>query len=337
MGVLAGRVMSITRLAPDSLEPCGGAVLAGRQAPRRGGSDYTERMSDPDSLRQELSQPFELEDDSVEAYRRDGFVRLEKVLSADALDHYGVAITQQVAARNSLAEVDWSERTTYERAFVQVMNLWRDDPVVRELVFSTRLAQIAAELMGARGVRLYHDQALYKEPSPSAGVGGHTPWHVDQFYWPIEGTNTVTAWIPLQPVPEEMGPLSFAVGSHQFEAGRDLAISDESEEQLSAALVGAGFEADSAPYELGEVSFHAGWTFHRAGANRSDSVRRVMTIIYLDVEARVKHPENDNQQLDLETWLPGVAAGEVAASPINPVLWTRRAKQPGAGSVERQF
>ena len=98
-----------------------------------------------------------------------------------------------------------------------------------------------------------------------------------------------------------MGPLAFAAGSQHFESGRDLEISDESEASLEAALAEAGFESDCMPYEAGDVSFHAGWTFHRAGANRSRSVRRVMTIIYLDAEARMKEPENDSQQLDLET------------------------------------
>lgn len=59
------------------------------------------------------------------------------------------------------------------------------------------------------GVRLYHDQALYKE----AG-GGPTPWHADQYYWPLTTDRIVTAWIPLQPVSADMGPLAFAERTH---------------------------------------------------------------------------------------------------------------------------
>ena len=58
---------------------------------------------------------------------------------------------------------------------VQVMNLWERDADVRKFVFGTRLARVAAELMGVSGVRLYHDQALCKLPG-----GGPTPWHADQ-------------------------------------------------------------------------------------------------------------------------------------------------------------
>src|SRR6059058_1870777 len=64
------------------------------------------------------------------------------------------------------------ERDTYGKAFLQVPNLWQRDEDVRAFVFARRFAQVAAALLGVDGVRLYHDQALFKEPS-----GGATPWH----------------------------------------------------------------------------------------------------------------------------------------------------------------
>lgn len=53
-----------------------------------------------------------------------------------------------------------------------------------------------------KGVRVYHDQALNKEPH-----GGYTPWHCDGFYWPVQSDKIVTAWIPLQ-VGSTPAPLS---------------------------------------------------------------------------------------------------------------------------------
>ncbi len=96
--------------------------------------------------------------------------------------------------------------------------------MINEFVRGKRLARLATELLQVSGVRLYHDQALYKE----AG-GGYTPWHVDQYYWPLNTEKSVTAWIPLHAVPLENGPLSFSVGSQRIKIGRDLEISDESE------------------------------------------------------------------------------------------------------------
>jgi hypothetical protein len=70
------------------------------------------------------------------------------------------------------------------------------------------------------------------------------------------------------------------------------------------------------------VSFHPGWVFHRAGPNRSDQMRQVMTVIYMDQDMRLKTPENPNQQQDWDTWCPGATVGEVIDSPINPILYT---------------
>lgn len=205
------------------------------------------------------------------------------------------------------------QRGTYGKAFLQSINLWRRLPGVHPLVLSPLLARTAARLMGCRAVRIYHDQALYKEPG-----GGITPWHVDQHYWPLATTRTITAWIPLLDVPAEMGPLEFALGSQRCDFGRELAISDESERLAAASLRDLPWRAR--PYRLGDVSFHAGWTWHRSGANTSGAMRAVMTVIYYDADALVAEPANNDQRNDLAAWLPGCLPGQPAASVLNPVL-----------------
>lgn len=262
-----------------------------------------------------IDQPFDVPAETVARYREEGFVRLPGVLSADTLQTYGDEITRLTLALNT-QDKPLAERDTYDRAFLQVMNLWRESETVRAFVHGQRLAGIAARLMGVRSVRLYHDQSLYKEPS-----GGITPAHADQYYWPLASERTVTVWIPLQPVPLEMGPLEFYKGSHLTDLGRDLPISDESEERITAAMEAQGFPIDSAPYALGDVSFHSGWTFHRAGANRSGRPRSVMTMIYMDAEITVAPPANVMQEGDLAQWLPGLKPGDRAASHLNPVLF----------------
>lgn len=267
-------------------------------------------------LQTELDAPYTLPQDAIAFYRKNGYVKLKHVLSPDVLAYYGDIITEQVIRLNTLTK-PMSERTTYERAFLQIMNLWREDEQVREFVFSKRLARIAAELMGVDAVRLYHDQALYKEPS-----GGITPWHADQFYWPLDSPNTVTVWIPLQDTPMDMGPLAFAEGSQNVAIGRDLEISDDSERILSETLEKQNFNIHDTPFELGEVSYHAGWTFHRAGPNTSTQPRRVMTIIYMDKNQRIMQPKNSYQVADHAKWLNHVAVGQEPQDELNPVLFS---------------
>ena len=266
-------------------------------------------------LKEELNTPYVVSPEAIAFYQEYGYVKLKNVLSAEVLAYYGDVITDLVFKLNKLTK-PMEERTTYERAFLQIMNLWREDETAKEFVFSKRLAQIAADLMGVEGVRLYHDQALYKEPS-----GGITPWHADQFYWPLASPKTVTIWIPLQATPMDMGPLAFAEKSQAVEIGRDLEISDESEALMSQSLT--QFNLNETPFELGEVSYHAGWLFHRAGANLSNRPRKVMTMIYMDKDQRIIQPKNSYQQADWETWLASSPVGSVPDSPLNPILYSR--------------
>jgi ectoine hydroxylase-related dioxygenase (phytanoyl-CoA dioxygenase family) len=263
-----------------------------------------------------LEIPYTLTPEQVAFYQQNNYIKLKDVLDAASLAFFQDHITQVVLELQQKLP-DLNARDTYGKAFLQAFNLWRKNPSVVPLVFSKRLAQIATELMQCSGVRLYHDQALFKE----AG-GGITPWHADQYYWPLSNSNTVTAWIPLTAIPLEMGPLEFSAGSQAIVEGRELSISDESEKEISKNLKINDFEHVVEPYDLGEVSFHSGWIFHRAGANLSNQMRKVMTIIYMDESMSAVEPSNENQANDLATWCPGVKPGDTINSELNPVLFT---------------
>lgn len=275
-----------------------------------------ETTIDKETLLNELDLPYTVSPEAIEFYQQNGYVKLKHVLSQAVIDYYGTIITDLVFRLNTLIK-PMEERTTYERAFLQIMNLWLENAEAKEFVFSKRLAKIATDLMGVQGVRIYHDQALYKEPS-----GGITPWHADQFYWPLASPNTVTVWIPLQETPMEMGPLAFAEGSQRVEIGRDLEISDESEKILADELQKQNFTVYDAPFDLGEVSYHAGWTFHRAGPNVSDRPRGVMTMIYMDKDQVIMQPRNKYQVADHAKWLNNVPVGSKPQDELNPVLFS---------------
>lgn len=263
-----------------------------------------------------LDTPYPLTDAHTARFREDGFIKLPGVFDGPTLAEFDREITRLTMERNPLADVPLERRDTYGKAFIQVGNLWTMSREAQRLSFSRRLAGIAAGLLGTRGVRMWHDQALYKEPG-----GGFTPWHADQQYWPMASGLCVTAWIPLQAVPRELGPLSFAPGSHLKKIGRDLEISDESERLIREALREHGLVEVAEPYAEGDVSFHLGWTLHRAGPNTSDRPRKVHTVIYMDVDMRLAEPRNANQRSDHETWTPSTQVGEIMDDPLNPVLY----------------
>lgn len=280
------------------------APLSSRSEPRQHASD-------------DLDAFYPVSQDQLAFFRHNGYIKLKDVLSRRTLEYYGAEITRRVLEL-CRAHLPLEERSTYGKAFLQIGNLQQHSEIVATFVRSRRLAQIAADLLEVGGVRLYHDQALYKEPG-----GGITPWHADQYYWPLATDRSVTAWIPLQHTPLEMGPLSFCANSHRLDLERGLEIGDESEERIQRKVLSAGLAVDEGAFALGEVSYHLGWTFHRAGANATDQPRGVMTVIYIDEQMRLANPTNRNQQADWSRWMPGAQVGEIIDTPNNPVVFHR--------------
>jgi ectoine hydroxylase-related dioxygenase (phytanoyl-CoA dioxygenase family) len=263
-----------------------------------------------------LDQPYQLPQNAIDFFQKNRYIKLKNVFDAETLAFYSEVISKKVAELNK-NDKPLDLRDTYGKAFLQIFNLWRQDEHIKDFVFSKRLGKIAADLMQTKGVRMYHDQALYKE-----GGGGITPWHADQYYWPLSTDKTITAWIPLQAVPLEMGPLEFSAGSHVIVEGRELAIGDDSEVIIQKKLRVTDFKHVIEPFDLGEVSFHSGWVFHRAGANTTQSMRKVMTVIYMDKNMVLQEPENENQVNDWNTWCSGAKIGEVIDTPLNPVIYS---------------
>jgi ectoine hydroxylase-related dioxygenase (phytanoyl-CoA dioxygenase family) len=187
-----------------------------------------------------LTSRYDLPQSIIEGYEKNGHTLIRGLATTEEVAVYRDLIThstQEFAKTYKPLE----ERDTYGKAFIQNINLWQHDAQVRQFTFAKRFAQVAADLMGVTGVRLYHDQALYKE----AG-GGHTPWHQDQQYWPLDGVKCVTLWMPLVDITEGMGSLKFASGSQNLGYLGAMNISDDSEVQLENLIKERGYPAFSA-------------------------------------------------------------------------------------------
>lgn len=261
-----------------------------------------------------LSTPYSLSAAEIQSFQENGHVYLPAVLPSEQLAPYRQEILAWAEAFKR-SQKPMEERDTYGKAFLQMMNLWEDNERIREFTLAKRFAGIAAQLLGVKSVRLYHDQALFKEPG-----GGLTPWHQDQYYWPLDTSKTVTMWMPLVDIQEGMGMLTFA-SKTQHEQVPLMEISDDSEKMISNYVKEKGFEiVAQRTMKAGDATFHQGWTLHAAPGNESQTMREVMTIIYMDAEAAIIAPKNKNQEADRQRWLRGLPAGAPAASDLNPVL-----------------
>lgn len=265
-----------------------------------------------------LDGTFDVPRSAVAEYREKGHTCLRGLASTDEAAAWRPILAAAArAGRHDTRPLE--ERDTYGRAFVQVPNLWERDAATKGFVFARRFARAAAELMGVDGVRLYHDQALFKEPG-----GGRTPWHRDQFYWPLDTAHTITLWMPLVDVPEEVGSMHFASGSQRLPDLGEAAIGDASDAHFGREVAERGLPVEThGALRAGDATFHAGWTLHRADANPTTEMREVMTIIYFADGTRVGTLDHPNREFDQKVWLPRCATGELAASRKNPVLWSR--------------
>lgn len=268
-----------------------------------------------------LESDYELTPEQITNYRKNGHIFLGSVAAPEEIGVYRTAISDEVKRLNNQNK-PLHERDTYGKAFIQIGNLRRKSEIVKKFVMARRFAKIAADLMGVDGVRIFHDQALFKEPG-----GGHTPWHQDQIYWPLDTDKTITMWMPLVDISEEMGSMSFISESHTTGdlSKKLIEISDESHSIFEEYIERNKLEPITyGAMAAGDATFHAGWTVHSAPANPTNSMRKIMAIIYYADGTRVSEVETEERQMNLDVCLPGLKPGDLAATSVNPLVYSRK-------------
>ena len=267
-------------------------------------------MPSDSELEDELSTPYNLTEVHHLAFRQDGFVKLPNVLSPEAIGRLRVELI-------SLLNKTFSKNNRSKR-FLSLEMMWIESPIIRQYVLSPRIAKISADLLSVKSVRLYHDNALSKEPGC-----GRTPWHYDDHHFPLETNNVVTAWMPAQQVPTAMGPLSFAKPLNVFNLVKNINFNKNDtsyDKKVTEAFKAHNVAIDCKPFEIGEASFHHNLSFHTAGDNMTSQSRIVLANTYFADGARVIN-EPTMVSGDWQKFIPGVGPGEIVASELNPVCW----------------
>ncbi len=246
-----------------------------------------------------------------------GYLVVRGLLAPVEIARFGAAVDRAVAARCAHDQRSLEERSRYEQSFRQCINLWEDFADVRPLSFHAKIAQTAAELLDQPALRLWHDQALYKE-----GGGRATDPHHDQPYWPLAEANTITAWIAFDGADHETGCMGYVPGSHRFGVRKFANIFTEAGFDLEKGEEARGVPPEFAPVQAGDVAFHHGMTIHLARANQTQRTRRVHTMIYFadgstrKANAKHRHPSVDRA---------GIEPGAPVRSAVTPIAWPRAA------------
>lgn len=262
----------------------------------------------------------------VQAFRRDGAVCVRGVFAAGEIALLERGIERNLAAPSPRALVA-SAAGDPGRFFEDFCN-WREIPEYEELIRGSRAGAMAGELMGARHVRLYHDHLLVKEP----GTRQPTPWHQDQPYYNVEGAQTCSMWLPVDPVTRE-ATLEFVAGSHLgpwlmprtfldgqskwFPDGSLAELPDIDADRDEQAIRGWALEPGDA------VFFHM-LTLHAAGGVSGARRRRAFSVRFLGDDV-IHAPRPWPTSPEFPGLVDELPAGAPMDHPLFPVVWERGA------------
>ena len=88
---------------------------------------------------------------------------------------------------------------------------WQRISEFKKFAEESPAAQIVAEGTDSKSIQLFHEHIFIKDP----GTVKETPWHQDMPYYCIDGNDTGSFWIPLDPITKD-NSLKIILGSHKL-------------------------------------------------------------------------------------------------------------------------
>lgn len=264
----------------------------------------------------------------VEAFQRDGAVCIKGIFTPTEIDALKKGIDSNVAHPSERSKV--ASRPEDPGWFFEDFCNWQSNDAYKSFIRNSPAPTAAAALMRSSAVRLYHDHLLIKEP----GTVQRTPWHQDQPYYNIEGSQTVSMWIPVDPVPEDAS-LEFVAGSHKGPWLMPRTFMDKQAKWFPEGSLAdlPDIEADRASYPIKKwalepgdmVCFHM-LTLHAAAG--ATTRRRAFSIRFMG--DNVRHaPRPWVTSPDFPGLVDELAAGAEMDHSLFPVVWTKEAGQVG--------
>src|SRR3954451_24217080 len=262
-------------------------------------------------------------EDVVGTFERDGVALLPGLLTEEEVEVLRRGVDRNLADLSPLGMN--ATKPGQPGAFVEDFRNWERIPEYREVIEGSALAETAGRLLGSREVRLFHDHLLVKE----AGTLDRSPWHQDQPYYCIDGAQTVSFWIPLDPSARP-STLEFVAGSHaggrwymprSFVKGTAMVFEDGALEEVPDV------DADREAWEIrgwemspGDAVAFNMLTLHAAAGSparrRAFSVRLTGDDVTWAPRPHRTSPPFDDVEL---------AAGAPLDHPAFPVVWSRGA------------
>jgi ectoine hydroxylase-related dioxygenase (phytanoyl-CoA dioxygenase family) len=213
---------------------------------------------------------------------RDGAVCVRGAFDADSIALAERAIEANLASLSSFAK---RASDSDDGAFVEDFCNWQRIPEMETFIRTSGAAGIAAQLLGATTLRLYHDHVLVKEP----GTRQRTPWHQDLPYYNVDGRQNISMWCPVDPVPRA-STLEFVAGSHRGQWFMPRSFLDGQAKWFPDGSLSELPDIDADPerfpvigweLEPGDAVFFHMLTLHAAAGVDGTRRRRVLSVRFL--------------------------------------------------------
>ncbi|WP_120634339.1 phytanoyl-CoA dioxygenase family protein [Ruegeria sp. EL01] len=241
----------------------------------------------------------------IDTYQAEGVV-LIKGLFADHVDQLRDGVAANMAEPGPYASENKKQGES-GRFFDDYCN-WTRIPQFREVIETSPVAEVAADLMKSQSVQVFHDHVLVKEPGTSMA----TPWHQDGPYYFVEGQQTVSFWSPLDPV--KQATLRCVAGSHRWEkevlptrwVSEEGFFPDEGQYIPAPDPDAEGMKVVEFEMEPGDAVAFNYRTLHGARGNQSDSRRRAFSLRLVGDDARyVERPGRTSPPFPGHDMTPG--------------------------------
>ena len=217
----------------------------------------------------------------VAEFKRQGFLLGAKVLTDEQVEELRAELARVIADTSGRPPQPVLKRNLSgkdDAPVIQIVNIWEASPAYARLIRLPVVTGEVAQLIGARELRVWHDQIQYKP----AETGGVNMWHQDSPLWPILRPQTqVTAWFALDDVDPDNGCMSMVPGSHQW--GSQLPFLHEISEfgGMPEKFEQHRLKVVLRPVRKGHVHYHHGLVWHGSHANGSGRPRRAIAVHYM--------------------------------------------------------
>jgi ectoine hydroxylase-related dioxygenase (phytanoyl-CoA dioxygenase family) len=231
-----------------------------------------------------------ISEDDIAAYQRDGSVVIRGAFT-DWVERLRDGVERNMREPGPTATENVKPEEGAGRFFDDYCN-WQRIPEFSAFVLHSPAAAIAGALMRSHTAQMFHEHILVKEP----GTPKRTPWHQYMPYYCVDGMQTVSYWLPLDPV-TEANTLRVVLGSHLWPklvrpvgwAAGESFYENDSEfmdlPDIDAGVAAGRFQILAQPLEPGDAVAFNYRSVHGAGGNVGAARRRAFSCRFLGDDA----------------------------------------------------